>query len=53
MILADLDTWIPSEIAKKCVGTDLGAKQREMFRVTVLSMEARTVCGPGPDDPRP
>jgi hypothetical protein len=50
--LADLDTWIPSGVAKKCVGADLGANHWEMNRLEVLSTEARMVRGIGPDDPR-
>jgi hypothetical protein len=33
-----------SVVAKKYVGANLGAKYREMNRLTVLSMEARMVC---------
>jgi hypothetical protein len=50
--LVDLDTLVPSGVAKKYVGTDLGAKHA-MNHLAVLSMAVETVHSPGLDGPRP
>jgi hypothetical protein len=44
---------VPSGVGKKCVGADLGVNHCEVYRAAVLSAEARTVRGLGPDGPRP
>jgi hypothetical protein len=47
-----LDMYVPSGVAKKYV--DAFSERQTLKRtVAVLSGQARTVCGLGPDGPRP
>jgi hypothetical protein len=50
--LVDLDTLVPSRVAKKCVGIDLVPNTR-MNNLAMLSVRAQTVRGLRSDDPRP